>query len=291
MVRHNRNVISLYGFVWLLCMSLCSGLVTAASVPEAGIVVMAAGQATAQGTDQTNRTLARRSPVFVGDKLVTAADSQVQLRMKDGAMISLGPNAEFIIKAYTDDATGDKKDAAVLTLVQGGLRTISGSIDKSAYKMETPIATLGIRGTVFDVYVKGDGTTTVVLRDGAVDVTGDTGVLQKLDIAGLAVVVERGKPPSEPGPVPPEVLNYLHSFMPDVPDNVTWQSNDDGSTTFNLGDDVINLINTPPPMTEADGSVPGEQEQPPVEIPVPVPVPCSPEDLACSCRQMPQLCY
>ncbi len=260
------------------CLTVMSSVSAFADkAPEAGIVVLSTGQATAQGADKTNRPLTRRSPVFVGDKLVTSADSQVQLRMKDGAMISLGPTTQFIIKAYSDDAKGDKKDAAVLSLVEGGLRTISGSIDKSAYKLETPVATLGIRGTVFDVYVAGDGTTTVVLREGAVDITGDTGVIQKLDVAGLAVVIERGKPPKQPGPVPLEMLKFLKAFMPNVPDDVTWQLNDDGSTSINIGDDIINLINTPPPMTNGDGTVPGEQEKPAPQEEVPpqyTPPPC-----------------
>jgi hypothetical protein len=240
---------------------------TAATVPEAGIVVMSAGETNAQGVDKTIRTLSRRSPVFVGDKLNTGNTSQMQLRMKDGALISLGPDASLVIKAYADDAAGDKKDAAVLSLVQGGLRTISGSIDKSAYRMETPIATLGIRGTVFDVYVKDSNTTVVVLREGGVDVTGDTGVVQKMDAAGLAVVIERGKAPTEPGAIPPEVLAYLRSFMPDVPDDATWQQNQDGSVSFNLGDDVINLMNTPPPTEEGTGEIPGIQEIAPVVTP------------------------
>ena len=166
--------------------------------------------------------------------------------------------------------------------MQGGLRTITGSIDKSSYKLETPIATLGIRGTVYDVYVKGDGTTTVVLRDGGVNVTGDTGVVQHLDLVGLAVVVERGKAPSKPGPVPTEVLNYLKQFLPDVPDNVTWQGNDDGSTSFNIGDDVINMTNAPLPTTTGDGSVPGAQENTTPITPTP---PSSCESEVCSCTE------
>lgn len=256
--------------VWLM-MTFGLSTATAATLPQAGTVIMTSGQVTAVGSDQENRTLSRRATVYVGDRLKTSSDAQVQLRMKDGAMISIGPESEFFIGAYSDDATGDKKDGAVLKLMQGGLRTITGSIDKASYRLETPVATLGIRGTVFDVFVKGDGTTTVVLRDGAVDVTGESGVVQKLDLPGLAVVVSAGKPPSKPGPVPPDMLNYLRQFIPDVSDDVTWQINEDGSTTINIGDDILNIINTPPPGTTEDGSVPGNQEQAPVpepELPV-----------------------
>jgi hypothetical protein len=262
---HNSFFIN--SIIQIFCVLIFSTTVIAGTIPEAGIVVMAAGETSAQGADKTLRALSRRSSIFVGDKLSTGTASQMQLRMKDGALISLGPDAALIIKAYADDAAGDKKDAAVLSLVQGGLRTISGSIDKSTYRMETPIATLGIRGTVFDVYVKDSDTTVVILREGGVDVTGDTGVVQKMDAAGLAVVVERGKAPSQPGAIPPEVRAYLRSFMPEVPDDATWQQNGDGSVSFNLGEDVINLMNTPPPTQESTGEIPGIQEIAPVVTP------------------------
>lgn len=256
----------------------------AGKMPVAGVVVMASGEAKATSIDQAVRPLARRSDILVGDKLVTGADGNLQVRMKDGALVVLGPDAQFIIKAYSDDAAGDKKDEAVLSLVQGGLRTISGSIEKSAYRLETPVATLGIRGTVFDVYVKGDGTTVVVLRDGAVDVTGEGGGLQKMDIPGLATIIEPGKAPSKPGPVPPEVLDYLKKMLGEVPDNVTWQTNEDGSTTINVGDDVINIMNTPPPGIEGDGDVPGQM----VEETQPG---CAPTDMSCMCAINPYMCY
>ncbi len=135
----------------LICTAILLGFLVqsaqAATANPAGVVLLVSGQASAQVTDEPARALSRRADIYVGDRINTATDSQLQLRMKDGAMIALGANAEFIVKAYSDDAAGDKKDAAVLSLVKGGLRTISGQIDKSAYSMETPTATLGIRGT------------------------------------------------------------------------------------------------------------------------------------------------
>ncbi|HQQ62211.1 MAG TPA: FecR family protein [Pseudomonadales bacterium] len=246
-----------------------------AATQEAGIVLSAMGTANAQGADQQTRTLARRSGVFVGDRITTGNESQLQVRMKDGAVIALGPNAEFAVKAYSQKASGDKKDEAVLSLVQGGLRTISGHIDKSTYKLETPTATLGIRGTIFDVYVAKDGTTTVVLREGGVDVTGSN-VKRKLDVAGLAVIVKRGGVPSEPSTPPQDVLDYLRGIVPDLPDNVTWHSDGNGGAVFDLGGDIINIINSPPPGIQGDGEVPSA---------------CAPNDYYCSCRMDPYGCY
>lgn len=253
---------------------------TATGTNAAGLVLLVSGQANAQVSGQPSRALSRRAEVFVGDRITTAGDSQLQLRMKDGAVIALGANAEFIVKAYSDDAAGDKKDQAVLSLVKGGLRTISGQIDKSTYSMQTPTATLGIRGTVFDVFVRADGTTIVILRDGAVDVTGESGGLQKLTVAGLATIIEPGKAPTEPGTPPDDVLDYLRGILPDLPDDVTWQSDGNGGVIFNVGEDIINIINDHPPEINGGGDVPG----------TPTGSGCAPDDWYCQCYVDPYSC-
>lgn len=258
MAKIGLPLILRYALVCALSLACACASANDNALPAAGTVILVAGQAQATAADNTTRDLNRRSAVYAGEQLSTGENGRLQLRMADGALISLGPNAAFLIKAYSQAAAGAKQDAAVLSLVHGGLRTITGSIDKSAYRLETPVSTLGIRGTVFDVYVLDDGTTTVVLRDGAVDVTGE-GVVQQLVAKGLAVVIERNKAPSKPGPVPPAVLEYLKTFIPDLSANVVWHSNGDGSTTLNLGDDIVRVINMPPPADTGDGSVPGEQ--------------------------------
>ncbi len=242
-------------FISLFAIGLLGMSVAQAALPEAGMVLAAMGEAKAVGADQSTRQLTRKAAVFVGDKITTGSDSQVQLRMKDGAVIALGANAEFVVKAYSYTGAGDKKDAAVLSLVQGGLRTISGQISKSAYKMETPTATLGIRGTVFDVYVSKDGTTTVIMREGGVDVEGN-GKKQSLNFAGLAAIVKPGSAPTEPSAPPQDVLDYLRGILPNLPDNVTWHDDGRGGAIFDLGEDTINIINDQPPGIVEDGTPP-----------------------------------
>lgn len=253
----------------------------------AGVVLLVSGQANAQASGESARALNRRAEIYVGDRINTSKDSQLQLRMKDGAMIALGANAEFVVKAYSDDASGDKKDEAVLSLVKGGLRTISGQIDKSAYSLETPTATLGIRGTVFDVYIKSDGTTVVILRDGVVMVQGKSGGERKLDKPGLASIIQPGKAPTEPATPPEDVLDYLRGIMSDLPDDITWQSDGKGGVTFKMGEDIINIINDYPPGITGDGDVSGV----PAGGAPPAPVGCSPNDFACQCRTNPYGCY
>lgn len=249
-----KNIKFIKQILWMLSFCfLFTGNVLAAA-QEAGRVLMVAGQAVAKGADGQTRTLERRAAIYVGDTLTTGNKSQTQIRMKDGAMIALGADAEFAVKTYSYKKAGDAKDGAVLSLVKGGLRTISGQIEKTSYKLQTPVATLGIRGTTFDVYVNpADGATTVILHDGAVDVTGD-GKLVRLIAPGLATIVKKGQAPTNPEKPPQEILDYLREMLGFVPDNVTWEEDEDGNTVFHIGDDIVlDIINDQPPTINGDG--------------------------------------
>jgi hypothetical protein len=67
-------------------------------------VLLVSGQANATAHQNTDaaRALSRRADIYVGDRITTGNDSQLQLRMKDGAMVALGANAEFVVQAYGD---------------------------------------------------------------------------------------------------------------------------------------------------------------------------------------------
>ena len=66
--------------------------------------------------------------------------------------ITLQANSELDIKQYNYQIKG-KKDQVLLRLATGGLRALTGSIgknDHNAYTLDTPVATIGIRGTGTD---------------------------------------------------------------------------------------------------------------------------------------------
>ncbi len=251
----------------LFCFSvllLLSGQASYAAADQqmAGKVLMVSGKASV--VNDADRALVRRSPVYVGDTLVTGDESQLQLRMTDGALIALGANSLFFIKAYNYDQP-DKKDEAVLNVLEGGLRTITGQIEKSNYRLETQAAVLGIRGTAYAVHVAVDGTTTVILQEGSVYVTGTEGSAIILSIPGLATIVAPGAAPGAPGPVPPAIHDYLKNVLPGL-EAATWQENPDGSTTY-----IIETTNPdspppsqpPPPGTNDDGTPPAPPPQEP----------------------------
>ena len=142
----------------LLLILLVAGLslnAQASNLQSAGMVILATGESWRVSVDGRER-LNRNDNVFVGDHLVTS-DGSMTLRMQDNAIVNLQPHSEMVIHAYQPASAG--KDAAIrFELKQGKLRTRTGKIGESAhhrYRLDTPFAALGIRGTDYTVNLDG----------------------------------------------------------------------------------------------------------------------------------------
>jgi len=110
------------------------------------------GTLSVQRPDGSVRALAERSAVFVGDVISTERDSYAQLRFTDGGQVTLRPSTQVKIEAYGYDEVRPERDNFAMQLFKGGLRSLTGLIGKrttnrSAYRMVTSTATIGIRGT------------------------------------------------------------------------------------------------------------------------------------------------
>lgn len=89
--------------------------------------------------------------VSAGDRIETGSDGRVQMRFSDGSVVSLQPGSRFTIDAYRFEGDAQR---AVYLLTRGTLRTVTGAIGKRRhedYKLITPTATVGVRGTEFVV--------------------------------------------------------------------------------------------------------------------------------------------
>ena len=122
-----------------------SGVFAAAPV---GKVLAVTGQLQAQREGKAV-PLAAGVDIFVGDTLMTAADSQAQIRFSDESIVALRPDTLFRVDAYSFKEA-QQTEKGFFSLVKGGFRTITGLIGKSnrdAYLVTTPTSTIGIRGT------------------------------------------------------------------------------------------------------------------------------------------------
>lgn len=90
-----------------------------------------------------------------GDSIRTGANSNAGLILEDDTVVSLGSNSELSIVQFLFDPAAEKL-AFCIRLFQGTFSFISGQIAKLApdqVKIETPDATLGVRGTKFLVKI------------------------------------------------------------------------------------------------------------------------------------------
>ena len=111
------------------------------------------------------------SQINVGDGVLrdetvrTGLDSAARLVMADSTNLSLGPSATIKLDRTVFDDEHTYRDIAV-RLTTGAFRFVTGHSEKSAYKITTPLATIGVRGTVLDILSQRNQTM-VKLQEGA----------------------------------------------------------------------------------------------------------------------------
>jgi len=136
---------------WLAAMVLLSIYPLAQSAEQAAVVTSVAGQVTAQQDENAVRRLSKDSGLFLGDTVITALQSAVRFRFTDDTRVTLRPNSRFTIEQYRFSTEAPKDDLAVVRLMKGGLRTVTGLVGKrgntDAHLTRTPVADIGIRGT------------------------------------------------------------------------------------------------------------------------------------------------
>ncbi|HEY8242042.1 MAG: FecR domain-containing protein [Vicinamibacteria bacterium] len=140
---------------WLAVFVAC--LLSASAFAQAGRVVMAVGDvAIVRGADRVR--VSAGANVGVGDAIVTGNDGHTQVRFADDALVAIKPGSEFRIEAYTFNGRADGSERAVFRLVRGGFRTLTGQIgqvNRDTYQVLTTQATIGIRGTHYQLEVCG----------------------------------------------------------------------------------------------------------------------------------------
>lgn len=138
--------------IFLLAAALLAAMPAFAQEP-AGRVLVTKGTVTATDRDDFERSLSRNDVVYPGETLNTGPGGRLQVRFLDEGLVDLRPNTQFEIERYRE-STQDEGGSAVMNLFKGALRTITGAIghgEEDEYAVETPVATIGIRGTDYSL--------------------------------------------------------------------------------------------------------------------------------------------
>ena len=152
-----RAVLGLVAVVTLL-----SALQPNAAAAEPKIGVTSAARNQVQGVlGGGTRTLSAGSEIFSNEVVRTGDQSLAQLLFLDETSLSVGPRSEVRLDRFVYNPNR-KTGNVVLEASRGAFRFVSGSQTPTNYTIKTPLATIGVRGTIVDGYITLAGVQIVV---------------------------------------------------------------------------------------------------------------------------------
>jgi hypothetical protein len=124
-----------------------------------GRVALLRGKGSATGSDNHTRTLTTGAAIYQQDQLQTGIKSFAVIAFNDKSRVTMSPATVFKIEEHHYKPAKPKENNGFLRFIRGGLRLVTGLIGKlnrSSYRVATPTATIGIRGTGFDLACAGE---------------------------------------------------------------------------------------------------------------------------------------
>lgn len=201
---------------------------TEAAAEQVGEAVLVKTSVTGNG-----RALVKKSPVSRDERIRTSNTGLGEFVFRDGTKFAVGWNSSVVIDEFVFNDRKSVKDLTV-NAAKGSFRWISGGSPSSAYKINTPAGTVGIRGTAFDLYVGSGGTTAVVLLTGRVSFCGANGCQDLRRRCDFIVATPRGGV-SQPARISSNALKQLKNgrALPFVTGNQKL------SSRFQVGNDCL----------------------------------------------------
>jgi hypothetical protein len=124
--------------------------------------------------ENDKRNLAEGDGVRAQELIAVDEDGRSEIELRDKTKLALGPGAKLLLDKFVYDPDIDG-GAIVMNLVRGSFRFVTGLAAKPAYVIHVPTASITVRGTIFDVYVKPDNSAWLLLIEGAVEVCSSSG--------------------------------------------------------------------------------------------------------------------
>ena len=137
---------------------------------QVGEVSIVLGKAYIEGPQGSRETLRSGSAINVSDSIFTEANGHVHIQFVDGGLVSVRPGSRLDIVRYDYDKARPEQSSVKFNLQEGVARSISGDAAKSArqrFRLNTPIAAIGVRGTDFVVSAT-DKTTRALVNEGVI---------------------------------------------------------------------------------------------------------------------------
>jgi hypothetical protein len=148
--------------VWMLALGICVSFAPADAQERIGRAAVIRND-----VSQIAPRVIKISPgdeIFRDETVRTAADSDAKFVLRDDTNLSLGPGSTLKLDRAVFSGETSAGDIAV-KLTSGAFRFVTGNSTKESYKIVTPLATIGVRGTTLDFLIQ-RLRNTAVLQDG-----------------------------------------------------------------------------------------------------------------------------
>jgi hypothetical protein len=131
------------------------------SADAIGQVTLVLGKAHIESARNSRQRADAGTEIFVGDQIITQSNGTVLLHFIDDASVSVRQDSHLEIVSYQFDEAKPEDSRVKFNLIHGVTRAISGKAAKAAreqFRLNTPIAAIGVRGTDFVVSATGSST-------------------------------------------------------------------------------------------------------------------------------------
>ncbi len=221
----HKNRFTKIGYFFLLSTILIFSFSTSLWAGEAATLVnLVGGKITVIKANKQTTELKLKDKIEEGDTVITGKGAYAMFKFTDNAETILRPETEFKVIEHTFVSDDPSKDKTTSQLVNGGLRRLTGLCGKRGNpdvdKLVTATATVGIRGTIYEVMScaggagceKLDNGTYFKVKDGEITVKNEAGeiALSKGQFGQVASQTSKpvvlDKDPGFPNIAPPKSL-------------------------------------------------------------------------------------
>lgn len=190
------------------------------SPTEIGVITGLTGEAFAESASGL-RSLQPGSPIYQGEELVTENGGNVEVRFIDDTLLSQGENSRIALDDYIFDPDDSSNSELMLDIAQGTFRLVTGKIAENnpeRFKIGSPLATMGIRGTITIHEVGPDGE-----KHGVEEIHSGKALIVQSNISGAVrqigqpmglVDVSRSGMLSQVRPLSPQEFNAFREIAP-----------------------------------------------------------------------------
>ncbi|MFH1799959.1 MAG: FecR domain-containing protein [Candidatus Omnitrophota bacterium] len=166
---------------------------------QAGVAAAVKGEVQATTPPgQTAHLLKSGDQVFIGDKIETGADGQLQILLLDQTVFTLGPSAGIVVDEFMYDPANDNGKVKA-SMIKGIFRVVSGKVAHKKpenMSVDLPAGSIGFRGTNVAGIIDGQRSMIVLLgpvgagRIYVTNIVNGEVVGVDIDQAGNATLVE-----------------------------------------------------------------------------------------------------